>query len=272
MELLVFDLDGTLLDAQGRVSPHTAETLRLLRDRGVAYTVATGRTLHASKALIAGHGFDLPQVYKNGVLIWCPETQQFVQEMLLERAEVQTILSAFDQADVAAFVFTGQSDNHAVYHLPIRHDMERELARIVSEERHLQLSPIEDLPSGLCITNISALGEPDAIALVAAQVAREPHLVAYAGSAIEGHGWHWIDVHHSHASKGEAIKRLANQLGVSSVVCFGDSENDLSLFAMAQESYAPSNAKESVLSVATSVIGHHDEDGISHFLRKRYQL
>ena len=53
MELIVFDLDGTLLNRQSEVSEHTRETLRRLGDRSIAYTVATGRTLHAARDLLA---------------------------------------------------------------------------------------------------------------------------------------------------------------------------------------------------------------------------
>ena len=96
--------------------------------------------------------------------------------------------------------------------------------------------------------------------------------MAYAGIAIEGDGWHWIDVHHSAASKGGAIAQLKQDLGVSRVICFGDSDNDISMFAMADESYAPSNAKDPVKKAATAVIGHHDDDGIARFLRDRFKL
>ncbi|MBP8925179.1 MAG: HAD hydrolase family protein [Pseudomonadales bacterium] len=40
MELVVFDLDGTLLNRDSALSERTVETLRLLSARGIAYTVA----------------------------------------------------------------------------------------------------------------------------------------------------------------------------------------------------------------------------------------
>ena len=36
MELVVFDLDGTLLNRDSRISDFTSETLRLLRERCIA--------------------------------------------------------------------------------------------------------------------------------------------------------------------------------------------------------------------------------------------
>ena len=85
MELIVFDLDGTLLNADSVVSAHTAETLRQLRERGIAYTVATGRTLHGAIDLLEGHGFSLPHIYKNGVMVWQPQRDSYSSETLLTR-------------------------------------------------------------------------------------------------------------------------------------------------------------------------------------------
>jgi hydroxymethylpyrimidine pyrophosphatase-like HAD family hydrolase len=96
--------------------------------------------------------------------------------------------------------------------------------------------------------------------------------VAYSGIAFEGEQWRWLDVHHSDASKGGAIESLKALLGIESVICFGDSDNDLSMFAAADECYAPANANDRIKSAATAVIGHHDEEGIAHFLRERFAL
>ena len=136
----------------------------------------------------------------------------------------------------------------------------------------MALVPLQELPAEAGISNISALGSQTAIDSVVQLVDEEDHLIAYAGNALEGEDLCWIDVHHSASSKGNAISTLKHELGYSKVICFGDSDNDLSMFAMADESYAPSNAKDAVKAAATAVIGHHDEDGISRFLRDRFSL
>ncbi len=120
--------------------------------------------------------------------------------------------------------------------------------------------------------NTRAGGAHDAIRSIEELIRPEPHLVAYAGDAWEGNGWRWIDIHHSNASKGAAVETLRTQLEARKVVCFGDSYNDLSMFEKADEAYAPANAAEPVQAAATSVIGHHDEDGIARFLRNRFEL
>jgi len=273
MELLVFDLDGTLLDGNAAVSAHTRDTLRALRRRGIAYTVATGRTLHASQELLHGHGFELPQIYKNGVVIWQPQRGAYSHRNLLSQAEIRCVLDAFDGAGIAPFIFTlGPGERHAVYHPQLHTQVERDLAQLFAGGRGLEVLPAAALPGDVDICNISALGAPAAIALVRERIAGAEHLVAYGGPAFEGNGLHWLDIHHSAASKGGAVAQLKLDLGVTRVICFGDSDNDLSMFAMADESYAPANAGAAVRAAATAVIGRHDEDGISSFLRERFGL
>jgi hydroxymethylpyrimidine pyrophosphatase-like HAD family hydrolase len=273
MELIVFDLDGTLLNQQGTISAFTRETLAALADRKVAYTVATGRTLHASRELLEGHGFILPQVYKNGVMIWSPDDNDYSHRNFLTLKEIEHVLEAVLAQDVTPFIFTLEPGNrHAIYHPPLKHDIEKRLAADFASRSGVEVLPAGKMPAEAEITNISAIGPPPAIGAVEALVASEPGLVAYAGHALEGRELRWIDIHHGDASKGGAVDLLRQQLGATRVVCFGDSDNDLSMFSRADEAYAPDNAKEQVKEAATAVIGHHDQDGIARFLRERFEL
>jgi Cof subfamily protein (haloacid dehalogenase superfamily) len=273
MELIVFDLDGTLLNARSQVSAHTSETLARLREKGIAYTVATGRTLHAARDLLDGQGFDLPHIYKNGVMIWRPQGEYYTHNNLLTNPEIRSVLEAFIHVGVTPFIFTLQPCNrHVIYHSLLRNDAERRMATLFTRDRGLELLPVAEMPGRADITNISALGTREAIESVEQLVQGKEHLVAYAGPALSVEDGHWIDIHHSAASKGGAVTQLKKDLGISRVICFGDSDNDLSMFSVADECYAPSNAKEDVLASATAVIGHHDENGISEFLRERFNL
>ncbi|MEE4659218.1 MAG: HAD family hydrolase [Halieaceae bacterium] len=273
MELVVFDLDGTLLNRRSEISVYTRDTLRALGERNIAYTVATGRTLHAARDLLAGHGFLLPQAYKNGVMIWQPDHDDYSHRNVLTMSEIEHVLEAVLAQDVTPFIFTLEPGNrHAIYHTPLRNDVERRLAREFAQRNEVEVLPASQLPAAADITNISALGPPPAIGAVAAMVDAEPGLVAYSGTALESAELQWIDIHHSDASKGGAVDILRQQLGVERVVCFGDGDNDLSMFARADEAYAPANAEPEVKRRATAVIGHHDEDGIARFLRERFDL
>ncbi len=273
MELIVFDLDGTLLNRESAISEYTSETLKLLSEREIAYTVATGRTLHSARAILEGHQFLLPQAYKNGVMIWHPELKQFSNRAMLTADELGHVVSACIRQGVTPFVFTLDSDHEStVYHPPLQSDIEKQLIRKLGLEHHIRAHALEQLPAGADITHVNAIGPDEAIRAVLQNVNDEPHLVAYSGMAWEGRQWRWLDVHHSEASKGGAVRIMKELLGVERVICFGDNDNDLSMFEEADESYAPENANDSIKSAATAVIGHHDEEGIARFLRERFRL
>ena len=273
MELIVFDLDGTLLNQESAISDYTSETLRLLAEHEIAYTVATGRTLHSARAILEGHEFLLPQAYKNGVMIWHPEQSRFTSGAMLTADELDHIVQACIRQDLTPFVFTLDQDQEStVYHPPLTSDLEQLLIRNVGLGDNTRARGLDELPADAAITHVNSIGPGAAIKAVLQSVNDEPHMVAYSGTAWEGRQWHWLDIHHSDASKGGAIKEMKDLLGIERVICFGDNDNDLSMFEMADESYAPANATGVIKSAATAVIGHHDDEGIARFLRERFEL
>jgi Cof subfamily protein (haloacid dehalogenase superfamily) len=273
VELIVFDLDGTLLNQESAISDYTSETLKLLAEHEIAYTVATGRTLHGARAILEGHQFLLPQVYKNGVMIWHPEQSRFSSRAMLTADELDHIVQACIRQAVTPFVFTLEDDKEStVYHPPLQSEVEHRLVRTLGIEDNIRARALDELPKEAAITHVNSIGDIEAIKAVLRSVNDEPHLVAYSGLAWEGRQWRWLDVHHSDASKGGAIKIMKELLGIERVVCFGDNDNDLSMFEVADESYAPENATDAIKSAATAVIGHHDDEGIARFLRERFEL
>lgn len=273
MTLVVFDLDGTLLNARSKVTPLTMETLVLMRKMGISYTVATGRTLQAARGPIQAHQFALPHILKNGAIIWCPDRQEYSHSHLLTRQEVWHVMTAMTMQEVTPFVFTlGPGGRHAVYHGTLKTKAEGRLAQLFEDERHLPIEPLRAMPDTTHVISLSGMGPADAVQSVIGMITDEDNLVAYTGVAIQEQDLCWLDIHHSGGSKGAGITTLRDELGYEEIIVFGDGANDLSMFEVAEEAYATANADPEVKVAATDVIGHHDEDGVAHFLRKRFGL
>lgn len=273
MELIIFDLDGTLLNQQSRISDYTSDTLKRLSERGIAYTVATGRTLHGAKTLLAGHRFDLPQAYKNGVMIWYPEQQCFSNSLTLTASDVENVVKDCLHQGLTPFVFTLDEAQHTtVYYPSLQTEADQVLVQGFCDDSHVTTRPLDELPSHANVTHINSIGAINAINSVMRSIKQKTQLIGYSGVAMEGAQWHWIDIHHSGASKGIACKALKSLLGFERIICFGDSDNDLSMFEIADERYAPENANDAIKAAATAVIGHHNEEGVAKFLRERYSL
>jgi len=272
MDLVFFDLDGTLLNNSSQISVFTRETLALMRDKNVAYTVATGRTMLSARAIIGESDFSLPQVYNNGVTIWNPQSEQLVLDNLLGDEEIKTVLTATARLGITPFVHVIDRHEHVIYHPAPQHEVERTLIDKHYSVTHATLFPLEALPANASVTNISMIGSPDLVEGMGQTVDANPNLVAYSGPAMEGGQYRWMDIHHCLANKGTATMQLKHELGASNIICFGDSDNDLSMFELADECYAPANAKPAIKAAASKVIGDNHEDGIAHFLRERFSL
>ncbi len=273
MHLIFFDLDGTLLNDASEISAFTKDTLSLLRDKNILYTVATGRTMLSAQPIMDGHVFDLPQIYSNGVTVWDPQTHQLSLENLLNNTEISTIVDVVLTHGITPFVHViGSNDQHYIFHTATHHDVEKGLVYRYFTNSKAKLLPLEELPVNSQVTNISMIGDNDAIHKMCLELNENENLIAYSGPAMEGKNFSWMDVHHRHANKGSAVINLKKQLGISEVICFGDSDNDLSMFASADESYAPENAKDSIKNAASAVIGHNHKDGVAYFLRERFSL
>ena len=235
--------------------------------------MATGRALHGARAVIDRAGFRLPQAFKNGVLLWRPDEGQYSHHHFMQLDEIRHVVEAVRRQGVTPFLSTLEPGNvHRIYHPPGLSSVETKLASLFRTREGIEVRPASALPADAEITSISALGPRARIDAVAAAVADEPELVAYAGAAFDGPGLGWIDIHHHAGTKGNAVEALRTELGASRVLVFGDGDNDLSMFATADESYAPDNAATHVKAAATAVIGRHDEDGIARFLRERFAL
>ena len=273
MELIVFDLDGTLLNEKSQISDFTKETLKLLSVNNIAYTVATGRTLYSAEHIVAGHNFILPHIYSNGVIVWDPEHESLSLDNLLSTEDTHYVLEASFLQKLTPFISAVDNNNRQhIYHPAIQNPIEQNLLDTYLSRANSTILPIGKMPADVHITNISMIGHGDDIDAMQTVINTQTHLIAYSGPAVEGSDLKWMDIHHNQANKGSAVEALRDKLEAEHVICFGDSDNDLSMFAIANESFAPSNAKPEIQSAASDVIGHHKEDGVAHFLRDRFNL
>ncbi|MGK0373278.1 MAG: Cof subfamily protein (haloacid dehalogenase superfamily) [Glaciecola sp.] len=272
MDLIFFDLDGTLLNDASEISPFTKDTLLLLSEKNIAYTIATGRTILSAQRILDGHDFELPQIYNNGVATWDPKIQQLTLENLLNNTEVSTVINVALAKGITPFVNAIDNQQHFLFHAETRHEVEKQLVLKYFSSSKATILPLDALPIDSQVTNISMIGCAQTIQEMWLELNKHANLIAYSGPALEGNEFRWMDVHHCLANKGSAVINLKKQLGASNVICFGDSDNDLSMFELADESYAPENAKALIKKSASAVIGHNHKDGIAHFLRERFSL
>ncbi|MEO1174851.1 MAG: HAD hydrolase family protein, partial [Myxococcota bacterium] len=243
--------------------------------RAVVFLLLVGcaQPVYSLRVPLTGHDFRLPQAFKNGVVIWDPKKNAYTHSWFLPQGMAEQSVEWLLEQGIAPFVFTIAPDGrHYAFHAPLRSPVDELMLRDFQARPDLTVLPLAELPPDARISNVSAIGEPGPIDRVAERARSTPGLVAYSSTAIESGELNWIDIHRVEASKGTAVDLLKRELGATRTIVFGDSYNDESMFEIADEAYAPENAKAPLRERATQVIGHHNDDGIAHFLRERFSL
>ncbi len=80
----------------------------------------------------------------------------------------------------------------------------------------------------------------------------------------------WIDIANASVNKGEAIRSIQKQYGISpdESMAFGDFLNDYELLLSCTESYCMVNGHEDLKKIAKYITTSNDEDGVMAVLRK----
>ena len=86
--LYVSDMDGTLLGADSRVSPRSAEIISRLSRRGALITVATARTPATVVPLLADTYTSIPAIVMTGAAMWNRDTASYEEIQFIDRKSV----------------------------------------------------------------------------------------------------------------------------------------------------------------------------------------
>ena len=81
----------------------------------------------------------------------------------------------------------------------------------------------------------------------------------------------WLEIMPQGTSKAHAIEQLKHIYHYDRLVVFGDGENDIEMFQLANEAYAVDNAHEKLKALATQIIPSNDQDGVAQFLKQTWK-
>ncbi|HYY58725.1 MAG TPA: HAD family hydrolase, partial [Pyrinomonadaceae bacterium] len=108
IRLLALDLDGTLLNSRGEISPRNSGAIALVREQGVRVALVTGRRFRDARPLALELGLDVPVISHNGALTKHARTLETVAAILLPVEAAQAVLRIGRACDLDAMV----SDDH----------------------------------------------------------------------------------------------------------------------------------------------------------------
>lgn len=267
--LYVSDLDGTLLHDNQLLSRTTVRILNRLIADGIMFTVATARSLHSAWPLLRDLDLKLPLVLMNGIFVVDPQTGEALQSNFLSTEVAGEILDHHLRDGLHPFVHTvdDQGSQH-VYYSGIVNDSEDYYVsgRLKRGDDRFRLIKNYDQVTEEAVLAINAIDHESQLRTAYEWSTALESTSVHFGPDIYTPGFHWLEVSDRRASKGAAVTFVREHVKAAQLVTFGDAHNDLSMFAVSDESYAVANADPTVQEAVTAVIASNLDDGVAHHL------
>ncbi|WP_151523912.1 HAD family hydrolase [Serinicoccus kebangsaanensis] len=258
--LVALDVDGTIVNHDGHLSPRVREAVAALDDLPhVTVVIATGRSVIATLPVLEQLGLAThrrPVVCSNGAVTVAATPGGASSFELLD-------VVTFDPAPAIALVRT---------HLPT--------ALVAVEEIGVGFKVSTPFPEGELWGEEIVVPVEELTARPATRVTfREPDLSSEDFTAlVERIGLHgvayavgwsaWLDLAPEGVSKASALELVRRQLDIEPhrTIAVGDQRNDIEMLHWAAVGYAMGQAPEEVLRAADRTTGSVDEDGLADAL------
>jgi hypothetical protein len=273
--LFVSDLDGTLLDGDAQLSGYSRSELTRLLAAGLPFTVATARSVAATRLILRDLPMVLPVINFMGALISDLRTGVHHVCHALPEQLSRMIVATAAESGVMPFLSTCEGSRDHLYYTKLSNSGMQWYAEDRRAARDPRLQAVAEFAAHLAET-VVCLTFIDTDARVADLAQRLQS--AFGGSVQlaawrhEYTGWSWLMVLDREATKAHALRGLAGALSVplDNVTVFGDSVNDLPMFVTAGRSVAVANADEAVRQAADEIIGPNTSDSVVRYLREAW--
>lgn len=247
-------MDGTLLNSNHQVSSRFFNQFQELKKKGVRFVAASGRQYHSIIDKLEPIKQDILVIAENGALVKEQEKELLVTP-LNQNIKNELIDSVNNISGAHAMLcgkykayFDGKS-------IPFLEELKEYYA---SYEILDDLSTVTDE-----IIKIAVYHNENA----------EDHIYPAMGKyneqvIVKVSGQHWVDLNHSDANKGYALKQVQEQYGVSEneTLVFGDYNNDLEMLQRADYSFAMENAHPLVKKTANFQTQSNDNFGVEQII------
>lgn len=272
MELYVSDLDGTLLNSSRKLSAYSIRIINEIIKKGHYFIIATSRSRTSAEPIIGSLNLKLPVIFHNGVFVFDPQSGKNIVSQFLSRQQSSAILDFFLMKGLAPFIYTRNKNNeNHVYYTGIHNKGEEVYFNYRMKNRDSRFRLVESYSNALEEDIICFVVKhiPDLLDPVYEYLRSSFHVDIHYAEDIYTPGFYWLEIHNKLATKAHAVQFVKEYVGADKLICMGDHINDLTMFSIADESYAVENAHEEIKKKATAVIQSNNQNGVARFLESR---
>ncbi|MGZ7100296.1 MAG: Cof-type HAD-IIB family hydrolase [Candidatus Angelobacter sp.] len=270
IQLLALDIDGTLTDPNFQVPVRNIAALRAAHEAGVEIMLATGRRHDYALPIARELGFPIWLISSNGALIRSSDGETFFTDRLPARTAAELIQYMDEFRGHAVLTFDRPANlpgNHSLV-LESADELNKTVSRWLEMNRpYIKfVSPLED-----------ALNEDPLQAMYCGRVAFMQGLqqrlsqasfldkITVLRTQYDHRDLCILDILNRECSKGHALRRWAEQRGISreQVMAIGDNHNDLEMLEFAGLAVVMGNASQDLKQNGWRVTGSNEESGVA---------
>ena len=257
IKLIVSDMDGTLLNSEGKVSDSFFSLFDKLQSRGVQFVAASGRQYYSiidklepiweHIGVIAENGGIARRMNEELVLVTLePKLVRELIRTIRKIPDCDMVLCAKKQAYVES---TSQDFLNFFSEYYVRYQRVKDLTQVTNDDFFK-------------IAIYNAKGTEENV------YPRVKHLEGDLQVKVSGE--YWLDLSHLDANKGHALGIVQDKLNITpqETLVLGDYNNDLEMMRQSNFSFAMENAHPNVKKAASYRTKSNDEYGVEHVMEQ----
>lgn len=270
-KMLVSDIDGTLLNSQGRLTDGVKQAVRDLHEQGVIVTLATGRNLRGVLPLIEELGVSVPVILGNGTVIADPMKRETLLHRPLPHETAHKLIDVIRGHGLWSSVFVHTFEGIDTYY---DRDPGFDAAYLFVNRDPNISKQVDDFRSvtGVDPLKVLLIDTPDKVYPLIEDLKKiDDHKFNMFVSTYDFPGYVFLEMFDHASSKASGIDHLAREFGITpaEVVAVGDNANDLEMIRYAGLGVAMGQGVDELKQAADWTTKSNDEDGVAYLIRER---
>jgi Cof subfamily protein (haloacid dehalogenase superfamily) len=259
VRLIATDIDGTLLRADGSISPRSRSALHAAVAAGIDVVLVTGRPPRWMAPIADATGLAGTAVCANGAVAYDLGAEAILAEYPLTPAQAQLVVAALRTAEPDVVFAVEWAANAGFAREPAWEPGPRGGAGAT-------MGDLDELVSRPIIKILARLDGTDPDLLLATAQSVVGALATPTHSSIAG----LVELSAPGVSKASGLARLSEARGIpaEAVMAFGDMPNDLPMLMWAGQAVAVANAHPDVLAAGGRVTASNDDDGVARVIEE----
>jgi Cof subfamily protein (haloacid dehalogenase superfamily) len=266
IKLIVFDVDGTLIDDNKKITEKTVSIIHQLQHKGIQVSFATGRTYLSVEDLLEPLNIKIPVILANGAIIQRPN-REIVFSKFLSANVVEKIIHTNHnlEADLAIYTPDHIFIEKETFNTDHMKCIFKEKIEVIGNWTAVQ----EFFPQICKAIWVNRLDIP-----MIKQLAEHLRETFDSQVSLSTATPDSIEVMPAGVSKQTGLLKLIEylQIPMDDVMVFGDQLNDYSMIEIAGVGVAVGNAIDEVKAISDYIIGTNNDEGPANFLREYFNL